>query len=340
MKIFGWAADNAGPSWYRLRVPFDELSRQGYDATVDTTMPDWVLEEADVIVGQRVSQPGATERWRKLAAGKYPRRPLMVFEIDDDLWNIDPWNYPALAFYGSNPELLDNLIACVKLADVCTVSTPALADVVREFNPNVVIVPNQLPDSAYTSGHCKEPPHTDNPFLVGWAGGASHTRDVAEAVPGVRTFFKRHDNVAFHNIGSPFGMLRKAVGVRPFEQTRWLQDVPSYYRALDFHVGLAPLRPSVFNQSKSEVKFLEYAARRIPTVASHVGPYEWAILENEHGLFAHAPHEWCSALTTLRNDDALREELAENAFSYVRSRHIGLHWQRWSAVYRGEHVAH
>jgi hypothetical protein len=334
MKIFGWAADDAGPAWYRLRVPLAELSKHGYQTSVDTRMPPWVLEEADVVIGQRVCQPGATKRWRRLAAGVYGHRPLLVFDIDDNMWDIDPSNLPAWTFYGGDPDLLDNLTECARLADVCTVSTPALAEVVGRINPNVMIVPNQLPSSAFGMG--RGAPHGGNPFRVGWAGGGSHQADIPEATPGLGTFFSRHSDPVFHVIGTAYGSLIKAVGLSRFQRTKWIPRVLDYYEALDFHVGLAPLRPSVFNQSKSEIKFLEYSARGIATIASPVGPYEWTIVPEDNGLLAARPHEWCSRLTELYHDEAMRADIVHRAQYFARQRTIEKNWQSWAAVFRNE----
>jgi hypothetical protein len=40
------------------------------------------------------------------------------------------------------------------------------------------------------------------------------------------------------------------------------------------HIGIAPIADNTFNDSKSELKWLEYTALGVPTVASDVGPYK------------------------------------------------------------------
>lgn len=329
MRIFGWAADDAGPGFYRLRVPFGELQQHGYDTAVSTVMPDWVLEEADTIVGQRVCQPGATERWRRLAAGHYGRRPQLVFELDDDLWHIDPSNTPAWAFYHSNSELLDNLTECARLADMCTVTTEPLAEVVRKINPNVVILPNQLPASAYGTVRGPVGPN----LTVGWAGGASHALDVAEVTPALRQHFRRYPDDTFMNMGTLFGKVATAVPGSSRVDLPWTLDMNEHYARLDdLDVGLAPLRASVFNQSKSELKFLEYAARGAVTIASDSGPYARTILDGETGVLVRQPHEWTRSLRWMREPEE-RTYIASVATAYAHTRSIENHWQGWEAVY-------
>lgn len=334
MNIFGWAADDAGPGWYRLRVPLDELARFGEHTTsVSTTMPDSVLEEADVIVGQRVCQPGSTERWRRLAAGQYGRRPMLVFELDDDLWDLDPSNLPAWNFYRRAPGLLDNLRECAKLADVCTVSTEPLADIVRKINPNVVVLPNQLPASAFVDdpiGHQRV-----GSFAVGWGGGASHLVDVDEMAAGLRQFLRRNSHALYVNMGTVFETVARAAGSQLVEYP-WTADITEHYHRLTgLDVGLAPLRPSVFNQSKSEIKFLEYAAAGAVTIASKHGPYERVIEQGVTGLLVSQPHEWASALRLLAGDPTTRRVMAGRAYAYAQTRSIERHWRDWEHVYLG-----
>lgn len=330
MRIFGWAADDAGPGFYRLRVPFEALAQHGHQTTVDTRMPDWVLEEADVIVGQRVSQPGAATRWKKLAEGGYGRRPLLVFEIDDDLWNVDSSNAPAWAFYGNHPEILQNLRACAYMADVCTVSTEPLAEVVRKINPNVVVLPNQLPASAFVANAITDKAGS---WRIGWGGGASHFLDVQEMAPALRQHFRRNPADTFVNMGARFASVLSAVGDR-LEDHPWTHDMAEHYRRVaSLDIGLAPLRASIFNRSKSELKFLEYAAAGAACIASNFTPYANAVQDWVTGMLVDTPHEWGRALRRLTEDPAVRVVMAAEALAYARTRHIDQHWHEWETVY-------
>ena len=67
MKVFGWAADNTGCGWYRVRMPLDELARRGHETLTDTTMPDEWLDSCDVLIGQRVCKAGPSKTWQRVA---------------------------------------------------------------------------------------------------------------------------------------------------------------------------------------------------------------------------------------------------------------------------------
>ncbi len=331
MKIFGWAADNTGPAFYRLRVPLNALAQHGgHEVLVDTTMPDWALEEADVIVGQRVCQPGSAKRWKRLADGVYGRRPLMVFEIDDDLWDIDPSNTPAWNFFMREPGVLDRLTESVRLADVVTVSTEPLADVVRKINPNVAVLPNMLPAPAFTAGIRNALADPGNGGVrIGWGGGVSHELDMAEAVGALAQHFRRRPQDTFVNMGTLFPSVIKSVR-ESLEVMDWTTSMTEHYtRLATLDIGIAPLRPSVFNRSKSDIKVLEYGAAGVAPIASDHGPYSIA----EGAVKVRMQHEWGKQLAYYASNHEARSHLAALAEQVARGRRIVDHWQSWEAVY-------
>src|SRR5437899_12979401 len=63
------------------------------------------------------------------------------------------------------------------------------------------------------------------------------------------------------------------------------------------HIGIAPLEKNAFNDAKSELKWLEYTALGIPTVASDFGPYKRAIGSGKDGFLTN--DNWELALTNL-----------------------------------------
>ena len=78
-------------------------------------------------------------------------------------------------------------------------------------------------------------------------------------------------------------------------------------------IGIAPLDRNDFNDAKSELKWLEYTAIGIPTIASNFGPYKRAIRHNEDGILVDIPDFWFPALNELVLDAQKREKLVKNA---------------------------
>jgi glycosyltransferase involved in cell wall biosynthesis len=208
---------------------------------------------------------------------------------------------------------------------VVTVSTEPLAEVMRRINPNVRVVPNMVPAALLDLPDVRR---TDGVVTVGWAGSHTHAMDFAEIASELVRFFPRNPNCEYHAIGGLFPSMQ-GLSAKHVRISSWKDNVWDYYRALDFHVSLAPLRPHVFNRSKSPVKALEMAARGIPIVASDVGPYPGFVRHGKTGFLAVRPHEWPKYLRELVDDMAMREEMGAAARSLAAAHTIEGGWQRW-----------
>lgn len=310
VDVFGWLADRHGCGTIRLMQPLDTLElTTGIVTEYDEKLGARGLMPK-VIVGQRVCKDEPTRLWQYLASIE-GQRPKLVFELDDDLWNIDPTNASAFEWFSNGydrrartfHDVQGNLAANIHVADRVTVTTQALADLVGQWNDNVVIIPNRIPEWVLDW----ERPKRDR-LTVGWMGSSTHTMDWDQAGDQISRFIQRNPEVDFHMIGAGHHKSMKI----PEEQlvtTSWINGVDNVWRAIDFDIALAPLRPHVFNRSKSNLKALEAAALGIPIVASDCGPYPEFVEHGKTGFLVKRDHEWGKFLRELVNDDAMREEM-------------------------------
>jgi glycosyltransferase involved in cell wall biosynthesis len=316
LSVFGFH-DGHACGWYRVRLPFDQLERNGHQVEVNYGWTER-CEDYRIIVGQRVGKPEALPIWRRLKA-----RHRLVYETDDDVFTIDSLN--VAAYLTHSPQIIDAVEFAATIADMVTVSTEPLAEVMRRYNDNVVVLPNHIPDDLLTL----ERPVREQ-VTVGWAGGDSHLRDFEAVAPQLRRFLDRNPHVDFHTIGTSY--------LRPFKlrgrHTGWCQDIWDYYRSVDFDVGIAPLADTVFNQSKSAIKAIEYAALGIPVIASDVEPYRPFVLDGVTGYLIRQPHEWGKRLRELTHDHAMRAEMAAKAKEHAANWVIGRGWPMWEQAYQ------
>jgi glycosyltransferase involved in cell wall biosynthesis len=99
-------------------------------------------------------------------------------------------------------------------------------------------------------------------------------------------------------------------------------------------IGLVPLAPNRFNEGKSCLKGMEYAACGIPCVATPTGPYrEW--VDSDNGLLAATPAEWVQSIEALLDRDT-RVRMGGNARRKAKRHRYDKHWQKWADVYLGE----
>jgi glycosyltransferase involved in cell wall biosynthesis len=115
--------------------------------------------------------------------------------------------------------------------------------------------------------------------------------------------------------------------------TGWINSVDELHRALDFHVGVIPLRNMTFNMSKSEIKFTELSALGIPAIASSAGPYAASVQDGDTGLLVHKPGDWNRHLRDLVHDEAHRDAIGKAAKAWAATRAIEGNAHLWEAAY-------
>jgi glycosyltransferase involved in cell wall biosynthesis len=312
-------------SYYRMELPAAALAERGHEVTVSSTMADVDRDEADVIVGQRVCLPAATVRWQNLAK---QGRAKLVYEIDDDLFQVHPSSKVAAPFF-NHPEIQANLRANLQVADVVTVTTDHLAEQLAPYNDNIVVLPNCVPAALCDT----QPARREGVLTVGWGGSATHAIDWRGPDEHIARVIRRRADTELHVLGWRPDILWRLVpeGRRRF--TDWLHRVPDLHATLDYHVGVIPLRDIPFNRSKSDIKLLELAALGIPAICSNAGPYA-SSGTIAGSLMVNRPMSWERHLVELLDDEALRARVGKAANSWARGRTMEGNAHRWEEAYR------
>ncbi|MFP2930338.1 glycosyltransferase, partial [Pyxidicoccus sp. 3LG] len=99
-------------------------------------------------------------------------------------------------------------------------------------------------------------------------------------------------------------------------------EADDYLRALaSWQISIAPLEHTVFNDAKSNIKFIEASVFRVPTVCSGSGPFREIVEHGRNGMIATTPAEWEAALSALVEDAGLRQRMGEEAHRSVMARY-------------------
>lgn len=318
-----------------MTLPLEELGKHdGFEVTFadagdsDGAPPRITLADLqgyDVIVAQRWNKHDGLEIWRR---ARTPQSRL-VFELDDNVFAITPENWQAYKLY-NRPDIRDAIEHAAETADLITVSTEPLAQVMRAYNENVVVLGNCVPGWVLDLPR----PQRDRP-RVGWMGGASHGVDIGLVADPVRRFCKRFPRWDLQLNGTDYRPTIKLPRDRAF-YGKWIQvnkDPEGFYSSMDYDIGLAPVHPTEFSNSKSGLKAIEQGARGIPTIASDVPAYRGVITHGVNGFLVKRDHEWLSYLSELASDDALRAKMGEAARQMARQHLIEDHWTDWAAAY-------
>jgi glycosyltransferase involved in cell wall biosynthesis len=117
------------------------------------------------------------------------------------------------------------------------------------------------------------------------------------------------------DVGAQLGFGGPVEGTGPLEIDEWHPSLGQ----LD--VGIVPLASSQFNEAKSTLKGLEYAAHGIPFVASPLPEYEVLAQEGIGLLAKDRGRTWRAQLLRIMQDDVLRAELSQRGRELVRAQH-------------------
>lgn len=219
----------------------------------------------------------------------------LVYEIDDMLIGIPEWNFAA-EYYAKNEE---NVKTMLNMSDAVMCSTPFLKKMYEPYNKNIHITPNHLPKFMWGDIY---PAHLykdeSEKVKILWAGSQNHF-----SIPGVTQmrgggdfgdklldFIKKTTDIYEWNL---FGaMPEQLTGIKDkirFHKWQYIFQYPRHVKALECDIGIAPLMNIPFNNSKSNIKQLEYTAMGMPGVYSAMEPYSNCELraEDEEEMIAH-----------------------------------------------------
>jgi glycosyltransferase involved in cell wall biosynthesis len=311
----------SGCGWYRIVQPLNQLRDQGWKVHYQAYTPPPLVENYKIVIGERLDNPEVLGTWRRMSL-----RHKLVYELDDDVWSVNPVNAAAWNAY-SRLATQDAVEEACRISHLVTVSTPHLGEVIKKMTgqQNVVVLPNFIQERLLTM----ERPRRDK-VTIGWAGGASHALDVSMIARPVRNVMEKDDNVELHIIGVDY---RPTLGFNHARFTRWEADPADFFKHIDFDIGLAPITDDPFNLSKSYLKALEYAALGIPTIASDFGPYRDFIVDGETGFLVRKPGEWRSRIRELIADPDLREKMGAKAREVAAEHTIEANAWRWASAY-------
>lgn len=332
-KIFMIHTLNAGTAWHRVQkfavalsnIEDVEVRMNSYDSTnlmgawwepqlfdkqiLETFMDSFEHWGPDIIVAQKFMTPVGLSFF-ETCKEFWP----VLTEIDDDFINVPCWN-PAF-----NPMADAHFYAVQQLqrssAIIC--STPYLRNFMKDINPMGYVVSNGIDIDFWNQ--CPDP-EKHNGVRIGWAGAASHREDLEILIDVIPIINKRYPAVKWvfmSGAGIPDELIKydNAIVCREW----WPADeYPKRLKQKGFDIGLAPLKMHPFNLSKSNLRWLEYSACGIPTVASNIGHFAETIRNGENGYLCENADEWIQALSRLIEFSNYRRAMGDNARESVKS---------------------
>ena len=309
---------------YRVLNKAEQLRKHGFAVKV-VNLSDFQLsmaQNASHIIIYR--SPISPELLRLCHLAKEYGKPVF-FDIDDlvfdtvytdqlsytqGLNSVEKGNYDAgVRNYGYMLENCDGAIT----------STNQLQEELYKYQSKVLLNRNLASDDliAISSQYIKDYSQTSDIVKIGYfSGSISHNENFELIKPAIKQLLTKYSNVQLHIVG----ILDIPQDMKPFENQIVTHDyvdwdkLPALISEVD--INLAPLVDSIFNRAKSEIKWIEAALVKVPTVASNIGAFSDAVVDGETGLLA-TDEEWFDKLEALVLSPELRQKIADAAYRAV-----------------------
>ncbi|NWK77243.1 glycosyltransferase [Aquitalea sp. LB_tupeE] len=269
---------------------------------------------SDVFVLQRGAFSDRNDKFIKalFASGK-----PIVFELDDWLPAMPSSHRQYLEFDPNG--LWRTWKQHLHQISAVTVSTEAIAAHLRPLHDNVQVLPNALLASRYDKLSLNEN-DSSKPLTIGFAGTSTHVGDIKvinQALLNIQQKYGPH-MVRFVFWGCvPLGF-EGAQNVRVVSQGVTYPHYLEQLNKLGLDIAIAPLEDNLFNQGKSDLKWLEYSAAGAAAVLSDVVAYEEAKQLQLALVVSNDTKSWESALIQLIEDASLRTSLVARSREYLQ----------------------
>ena len=342
--ITGWASNKyrimhdayGGVDYYRIVKPLQLLGQDIIGKKVaDYANYEDLVRDYDIIVMKPVSNQAG---FRLLYACRVLGKKLVI-DLDDNLFE----NRETQATYdnlqpGSEGRAFSG--ALISLADAIICSTVPLMEYTKDWLKKVhgievpmYLYPNYFDEKDFDFKPVRE---KRDDIIIGYPGSTAHDDDLKYIMPALVEILNKNRNVKVELVGS-LDEEKANIVFNGFDRTKESFDriylspgtfafdtYPQLLSTKDWDIGIAPLINDEFNRCKSHIKWMEYAAYKIPCVASRVYPYfepidgKDVIKQAKTGYLARSKREFVKYLQLLIDNENLRKRIGQNAHDFVK----------------------
>ena len=276
----------------------------------------------------------------------------IIYDIDDDFINIDS-THPLYEFF---VILKDSIEFIITNSDIVTVSTDYLKKQLDNYNENIKVIPNTLMNRWNTNENFENKNlNSKKTIKIGYFGTKTHELDLKIIEKPIKNTMNHFSNkkIIFEIVGGSaknYDWMHQIIIPSNYNNPKIkhrLKNIISYFlkkfnifegllstylpyemfiewikNEIEWDIAVAPLENTNINQSKSNLKYLEYTALNIPCIYSNIGPYKEIGEKNTGIVVNNTTEEWTNALITLIEDYELYATILKNAHEDVSKNYL------------------
>lgn len=323
---------------YRVKQKVEMFEYLGYEVTVcnwnDIFQAKLDLQSHGLVIFYRVPAFAGVrsllEECERLGLETFFDIDDLIFDMEEYSKNTNIISLPAM----EKEELLRGVELyryTLKNCRHAIASTPVVANFMKKYcSGQIYIVENCLDKQMFNlEGEISKSSlvKNQNYVIIGYGSGTTtHDADFRQCTSALIKILTLYPQVrlAIH------GYLQLPAEFKPFGSQ--ILRVPflladDYFRALaTFDINLAPLEKTLFNDAKSNIKFIEASIFSIPTIASPGAAFKQVINSGENGFLCSSPDEWFKSLSVLIEDKNKRIEVG------IRAKETALNFYAYQKV--------
>lgn len=326
LRVHALTVDRGGCFYYRVKQPLRAMRDRGHWTSWGGVIDEGTFERANVLVAQLLNFASTSHVWKEWCERGDK---LCVWEADDDVFSVH--RHPGHGAAYDDPETIPRMKEMISASHLVTVTTPELARVYAPYNPNVVVLPNYVPDWMVQVPIATK---TERRLRLGYTGSSSHVDDILGWGPVLDKWMSRNfsrTELVF------YGTDERPQGIPSYWKVTtypWRKMTEDYLRSISMDVGIAPLEDTEFNRGKSGIKALEYGALGIPAIVADFPQYRAVVKHRTTGFLVKSHSQWLDALHELWDNPSSRLIMGRMARNHVADNFLmGDNVWRWERAY-------
>jgi glycosyltransferase involved in cell wall biosynthesis len=318
------------PQVERYRVSHQIEQLQGNGMTADITYEHRLsFEDIKYYRGFVFCRYPHTEKVEEFIGRAKSFNKTIIFEIDDLIFDTEFTDNIATVQQMDTADrtLYDSGVKrsqqTLRLCDYAITTTAPLSEELKKYKniKDVFVNRNVASDEmlALSQKAIKDIVRDESVVTIGYfSGSITHNEDFELVVPHLIELMEKYENIHLHVVGildSQSELARFSDRITTSGFIDW-RELPTEIRKCD--INLAPLaQKSIFNDAKSEIKWLEASLVKTVTIASDFGAFNTEIADGVTGVLVGDDSHWVAKIEELVLNPQLRERIAQAAYDDV-----------------------
>jgi hypothetical protein len=344
-RAVNYFADYAGCGWWRMIAP--EMLLNLYNKGIMNGMTTMVLDPRfyggiEAVRLQRQATPMQLQFLKFLDHGKKQHDYKIIYEIDDVIFKDDIPDYNRCKVAFQNDEILKSSIEMMQMCDEISVTCDYMKQyyMAKTGNKNITVIPN-YPARMWLDGHYDKNKIRKNfqknkkKPRVAYVGSGTHidvlnkTNQKDDFAHVVDAIIKTRKDFQWVWIGCFPLACKPFIDSGEMEFVKWfpLMELHKAYSTTNINAVIAPLQNNIFNNAKSNIKYLEASCMGIPGVFQDLVTYKDAPLRFTTGS------DLIDQLKKLFKDESTYMKYSTKAREYADTMWLDDHLDEFAELY-------